>query len=361
MKHFRASLAGALALLALISSGCATAPKKEKDASQEAKLADYASKLGKAFELGRAIAPKDDGFVERLEDEVLSETLREFYSPFAGGKRLLAFKDQHPDDPLNGIFLSAETAPGRYFDFEDDEAFRSGAYFNAYDKAMFVPFFRGVLLQYLSGTAKTQADLQGLGKTLKLAARLTPRYAGFYPNQLEPDVRKDFNSYLSKEGSGPYADRLRFLMILDERNGAWAAGRLEADEKLRKLKASTSDELLKLEIADALQLQGPAPELAFWMSMGLPGLGQISNGDLQGGLLLGGLTAAAWAWLVNKLRQAGDAPDRTARNVAYGDAAWAGALAVLGHAFTAYNAAEQARFINVMIEWDLVSRPRLKF
>jgi hypothetical protein len=119
--------------------------------------------------------------------------------------------------------------------------------------------------------------------------------------------------------------------------------------------------LLKLEITDALQAQGPAPESAFWLSMALPGLGQVANGDLQGGILLGGLTAAAWAWLVNKLRQAGQAPDGTSRDVAYGDAAWAGALALLGHGFTAYNAAEQARFINIMIEWDLLSRPRLKF
>ena len=52
--------------------------------------------------------------------------------------------------------------------------------------------------------------------------------------------------------------------------------------------------------------------------------------------------------------------DDAVRRVAYGDAAWGGGLAVLGHAFTALNAAEQARFINIVVEWDLLSKDRLK-
>lgn len=352
----------ALLCLAVVAlSGCGSLAKKDKSAlSQEAKLAQYSDKICTAFELGRTLALKDDGFVERLEDQVLSETLREFYSPYAGAKRLLAFRDQRPDDPLNTVFLSANS-DGSFFEFEGEDEFRSGTYFNAYDKTLFVPFFRGVLLQYLRSDARSGDDLLGLAKILKLAARLTPRYAGYYPNQLEPETRREFEKSLQESPQGPFSDRLRFLIFWDERNGAWASRRAALDDQLRQLRETTADELLKLEIADALLAEGPKPEKAFWMSMVLPGLGQISNGDLQGGLLLGGLTAAAWAWLVNKLRQADQAPDDASKAVAYGDAAWAGALAGLGHAFTAYNAAEQVRFINIMIEWDLLSRPRLKF
>jgi hypothetical protein len=129
---------------------------------------------------------------------------------------------------------------------------------------------------------------------------------------------------------------------------------------MQDLKKSTPDELLRLEIADALQASGPSPDSAFWMSLALPGLGQVVNGDLQGGVLLGGLTAAAWVWLVGKLGQASRATDDASRNVAYGDAGWAGLLVGVGHLFTAYNASEQARFINITIEWDILSRPRLK-
>jgi hypothetical protein len=344
----------ALAVLILAFCGCAAAKPKD-GALEAARLKEFGGKMAAAFELGKGIAPRDSGFVERLEDEVLSEALSQFYSPYAGAKRLLAFRDQHPEDPLNAVFLS------RPFDFEDEEAFKAGTFFNSYDKALFSPFFRGVLLSYLSGTAKAAPELEEMAKTLKLAARLTPSFAGVYPNQLEPETREEMQKALDAAPGGPYAGRLKFLLLWDERNGAWSKRREALDRQLRGLKDSTGDELLKLEIADSLQAQGVKPENAFWMSMALPGLGQVSNGELQGGLLLGGLTAAAWAWLVTKLQQAGRAPDEASRSVAYGDAAWAGALALAGHVFTAYNAAEQARFINVMVEWDFLSKPRLKF
>jgi hypothetical protein len=199
-----------------------------------------------------------------------------------------------------------------------------------------------------------------LSKRLRLALRFTPRYAGFYPNQLTPEVKKAVEAYLKDEPQGPTAERLHMLLWWDERNLAWEDGRGKIDAQLRQLQESTQDELLKLEIKDALEAPVVKPERYFWMSFFVPGLGQIAQGDLQGGLLLGGLTVSAWVWMGTKLAAANNAADDVGRKVAYGDAAWAGSLALLGHGFTATSAAENARFMNIVLEWDLLSKPRLQ-
>src|SRR6185369_11717250 len=156
-----------------------------------------------------------------------------------------------------------------------------------------------------------------LRKRLVLALRLTPRYAGVYPNQITAENREAFEAYIKKEeAQGPAADRLHMLLWWDDRNSAWASGRREADTKLRDLQASTSDELLKLELKDALAAPVAKPERAFWMSFFVPGLGQISQGDLQGGLLLGGLTVSAWVWMGTRLAQANQTDDDATRRVA---------------------------------------------
>ncbi len=216
------------------------------------------------------------------------------------------------------------------------------------------------MLEYLSQADWDEAGLLRLEKRLTLAVSLTPRFGPVYPNQLKPEARQALEAYLKEEPQGVTADRLHMLLWWDERNGAWAEGRRQADDKLRHLADTTKDELLKLELKDALEAPVAKPERAFWMSFFVPGLGQISQGDLSGGLLLGGLTLSAWVWMGEKLLEANNAGDAASRQVAYGDAAFGGSLALMGHAFTAMNAQENAHLMNIVVEWDLLSKPRLQ-
>jgi hypothetical protein len=340
-------------------AGCAAAPKK--DAAAEArKDAETAATLRRAFDAGRAVAPQDPAFVPQLEEASLAYLLLRSPNNYAGMRRLLDFRDRLPAHLLLGVYLPEADDKGHFFPGQDDEAFRTGSFFNSYDPALFSPFFRQTLLEYLSQAAWDDAGLLRLTKRLKLALRFTPRYAGVYPNQISPELRKAVEAYLLEEPLGPAADRLHMLLWWDERNAAWEGGRREADAKLQRLKDGTHDELLKLELQDALAAPIAKPERFFWMSFFVPGLGQVAQGDLQGGLLLGGLTVSAWVWMGTKLAAANDATDDAGRKVAYGDAAWAGSLALLGHGFTAANAAENARFMNIVVEWDLLSKPRLQ-
>lgn len=352
---------GSIFLGLILIAGCAAGPKKD-EAAQARKDAETAATLRRAFDAGRSVALQDPAFVPQLEEATLDYLLaRSNVATYAGAKRLLELRDRWPNHPLLPIYMPAADAAGHYFHFQDDEAFRTGAFFNSYEVALFSPFFRQTLLEYLSKADWDDAGLERLRKRLSMALRFTPRYAGVYPNQLTAENKEAIEEYLKKEEpQGPTADRLHMLLWWDERNSAWASGRRAADLRLKALQESTSDELLKLELKDALAAPVAKPERAFWMSFFIPGLGQISQGDLQGGLLLGGLTVSAWVWMGTRLAQANQTDEDGTRRVAYGDAAWAGSLAMLGHAFTAMNAAENARFMNIVIEWDLLSKPRLQ-
>ncbi|HXC65524.1 MAG TPA: hypothetical protein VNZ67_14265, partial [bacterium] len=197
-------------------------------------------------------------------------------------------------------------------------------------------------------------------RVLELAVPLTPRFGAAYPNDLAPDTRKALDAYVKTHPEGGASDRFAMLLALDRRSSAWASGRAGAEADLRALRQGSQDELLKLEIDDALAAPLEKPERSFWMSFWLPGLGQAANGDLEGGLLMGGLTGLAWIWAGSRLAQARQSSDPATQGVADGDAALGAGLAVLGHCFTALNAGEEAHLFNVRLQWDLLSRDRLK-
>jgi hypothetical protein len=339
-------LAAALGL-----GACASAPKP---ADREQRLAT-ARVLQQAIESGRVLGAADPAFTPVLEEASLAWLLFRGPAPLPGARRLLDLSERGHE--LAGVFLGSSAAE-RLPALTASEAFRSGQFFNSYDGALFRPFFRHSLLDALNAPEPDEDYWLAWLEPLELALRLTPRYAGVYPNLLSPALRKDLQAYVKANPQGSASDRFQMLLIWDQRNGAWERERQALDERLKQLAEDSEDELLKLELKDALLAPRARPERAFWMSLLLPGLGQVSHGDLQGGILLGGLTASAWAWMASKLGQAG-ALDGSDRQVAYGDAAWAASLAVLGHGFTAMNAAEQARFINIVVEWDLLSKDRL--
>lgn len=341
------------AALACLGLAACSGPARRDDTAQRR---ETARALRQAMESGRVQGAADPSFTPRLEEASLAWLLYRGPAPLAGARRLLDLRDR--GHASAAIYLAAPGAE-RVAELSGSEAFRSGLFFNSYDPALFRPFFRHALVRALQDPGMDEDAFLALMEPLELALRLTPRFASSYPNLLDARLRADLQDFLRRRPEGEAADRFRMLLLWDERNRSWAAGRARADGQLAALADSTRDALLKLEIKDALAVQGARPERAFWMSLALPGLGQMAHGDVQGGLLLGGLTAAAWAWMAGKLDQAGRLEgDR--RQVAYGDAAWAGSLALLGHAFTAYNAAEQARFINIVIQWDLLSKDRLQ-
>jgi hypothetical protein len=352
----RASLAALLAAAWLLA-GCAGASKKDAGA-EAAKRQESAATLRRAFDAGRSIAPADPAFVAQLQDGTLAYLLQRGPAPYAGARRLLDLEEHLPGHPLVGILLPPADAAGARFHLQDEEAFRSGLYFNSYDPALFGPFFRTLLLDYLKRPAVDEAEFLKTYKALELSLRFTPRWAGVYPNQLAPETQQAMRAFSKEQPDSPVADRLEMLRLWDERNGAWAGGRAKADAQMKALRDRTKDELLKLELKDALAAPVGRPERAFWMSFLVPGLGQVSQGDIQGGILLGGLTASAWVWMASKLAVAHNAGDDDTRQTAYGDAAWAGGLALLGHTFTGMNAAENVRFMNIVLEWDILSRPR---
>ena len=345
---------------ALILLGACTATPPKDSAAEARHQAETAATLMRAFESGRGIAAQDPAFVPQLEEATLAYLLLRGPSPYAGARRLLDFRDRWPNHPLLAIYLPESDDKGRTFHFQDEDAFRTGTFLNSYESALFSPFFRRALLEYLSQPSWDEAGLVRLTKRLELALRFTPRYSGIYPNQISDETAQAVKAFLKEEPSGLTADRLHMLLVWDRRNAAWEGGRRQADADLKGLQESTKDELLKLELKDALAAPVAKPETYFWMSFFIPGLGQIAQGDLQGGLLLGGLTVSAWVWMGAKLAMANNATDDASRQVAYGDAALAGGLGLLGHGFTAMNAAENARFMNIVVEWDLLSKPRLQ-
>lgn len=340
-----------ISALALCLGACATPPKKQ---DQVARL-ETAHGLRTVIESSRALGAADPGFTPVLEEASLAWLLLQGPAPLAGTRRLLDLKERGHE--VAGSFLALSGA-SKVAGLVESEAFRSGLFFNNYDLALFRPFFRHALLDALKDPALDDAKMLTLLEPLELALRLTPRFAGVYPNQLDVDLRKELEAFVASHPQGTATDRFNMLLWLDERNGAWEPERERIDGKLQSLADASQDELLKLELKDALASPRARPDRAFWMSFFMPGLGQIAHGDVQGGILLGGLTLSAWIWMGSKLAQVG-ALDDEGRRIAYGDAAWAGGLAMLGHAFTAMNAAEQARFINIVVEWDLLSKDRL--
>lgn len=337
--------------LALCLGACASPPHKP---DQAARL-ETARGLRSAIDAGRALGAADPAFTPLLEEASFAWLLLRGPAPAAGARRLLDLRERGHE--IGGSFLALSGA-AKAFPVMESEAFRSGQFFNSYDPALFRPFFRHALLDALKDPALDDEKMLALLEPLELALRLTPRYAGVYPNQLEDGLREELQAYVKAHPQGTASDRFQMLLWLDERNGAWEKERTRLDSDLQNLADASQDELLKLELKDALAAPRARPDKAFWYSFFIPGLGQIAHGDVQGGILLGGLTLSAWIWMGSKLAQAGSL-DEDGRKVAYGDAAWAGGLAVLGHAFTAMNAAEQARFINIVVEWDVLSKDRL--
>lgn len=338
-------------LLAFTLGACASAPRKSEDAERR----ETAQALRAAIETGRVIGAADPAFTPLLEEASLAWLLYRGPAPMAGARRLLDMRERGQD--LAGVFLSSPAA-SKLPAVTDSEAFRSGQFFNSYDPALFRPFFRHALWAALREPGLDDERVLGLLEPLELALRFTPRYAGVYPNLIDDDLKRDLRDYLQRQPSGTASDRFRMLLLWDERNGVWEAERKRIDAEMERLAEASQDELLKLELKDALAAPRAKPNRAFWMSLAVPGLGQIAHGDIQGGILLGGLTFSAWAWMGSKLAQSAGM-DAAGRRIAYGDAAWAGGLALLGHGFTAMNAAEQARFINIVVEWDLLSKDRL--
>ncbi len=354
----------ALATWALLAGGCATAQSRKaardaKAAESQLKLEAFSITLKAAFEAGRVKGPIDAGVSSRLMEWTLADVLRRFYNPLAGARRLASARAVAPDDSVLAVFGSPEDWETS-FGYRDDEHFRSGEIFNAYETALYEPFFRHALLAYLKPESAKQGDALAAAKVLKHAALLTPRYASIYPNLIDLETRQALEAWVKEEPASVYAQRVEFLELWDDRNGAWAKRRAAIDARMRELAEQTQDEWLKLEIIDALAARGPLPEDAFLMSLALPGLGQAANGDLQGGLLLGALSVAAWWWAGGKLAVAQNDPDPATRAGAERDAWLGGGLGVLAHFFAAVNAAEWARMINVVAEWDLLNHSRVK-
>jgi hypothetical protein len=337
--------------LTLFLGACASTPRHPDPAVR----LETARGLRHAIEAGRALGAADPSFTPQLEEASLAWLLLNGPAPLAGARRLLDMRERGQE--VAGSFLST-SGGAKVAALAESEAFRNGLFFNNYDLALFRPFFRHALLDALKDPALDDAKMLALLEPLELALRLTPRFAGIYPNQLDDELRADLAAYVKSHPKGDATDRFNMLIWLDDRNGAWEGERERLDTRLNDLAETSQDELLKLELKDALAAPRARPDKAFWMSFLVPGLGQVAHGDVQGGILLGGLTLSAWIWMGSKLAQAGSLDDEGKR-VAYGDAAWAGGLALLGHAFTAMNAAEQARFINIVVEWDLLSKDRL--
>lgn len=342
----------AFALLCVLLGACAPIRPKPDLAARRA----TAQVLRTAIESGRVIGAADPGFTPRLEEAGLAWLLYRGPAPMAGARRLLDLRERDPS--LAGQFLDSAAAVSLTA-LTASDAFRTGQFFNDYDRALFRPFFRQALLDALQDPALDDQRMLALMEPLELALKLTPRFAGVYPNHLSPELRAELKAYVAAHDHSLASDRFRMLLLWDQRTSAWDGQRRRIDAELSQLAAGSQDELLQLQIKDALAAPRVRPERAFWMSLLLPGLGQVTLGDTQGGVLLGGLTLSAWIWMGSKLVQAA-ASQGDDRQVAYGDAAWAGSLALLGHGFTAMNAAEQAGFINVVVEWDLLSKDRLK-
>ena len=337
-------------------AGCAAAPAKAPDPQR--RLAT-AKALREAVEAGRALGASDDAVVGQLEQASLAWLLFRGPAPEAGARRLLNLRELRPPAPLFRPWWTASVRP-TWPKWPSPRTSGGGLFFNSYDAALFRPFFRQAVLDDLEHPSPDDATALAQLQALDLALKLTPRFGSLYPNDLAPETRRALDDYVKAHPGGGASDRFAMLLALDQRSSAWDSGRAEADASLRALRERSGDELLKLEIDDALAAPLAQPERSFWLSFLLPGLGQAANGDLEGGLLLGGLTAAAWIWAGSRFIQARQAPDAATQGVAYGDAGLGAGLAVLGHGFTALNAAEEAHLFNVQLHWDLLSRDRFK-
>ncbi len=348
-----------LAGLTTLLGACASVEVKKPSAKADQKFDAYSGKILESFRKGKDAAASDPDLVANQEALVLDETLFSFYAPYAGAQRLLNFADQHPGYPLLPVYL-AKDAKGRYFDFQDSEAFKSGDFFNNYESGLFDPFYREALLQYALGKDWTADSFAPLSLALKDAARLTPRWADHYPTELGAETRSAFQDYISKHPEGPLSDRFRLYLLMDKRDGAWSAGAAGADGELASLEKSTQDPVLRMQIQDLRAAEWARPERSFWWSLGLPGTGQWINGDLQGGVIMAGLAGAAWWWAVSRLVAGIRDGDPGTRRAAFGDAAFGAPLVLLAHGFAAANASAQAHFLNITLEWEIMSKPRLQ-
>jgi hypothetical protein len=353
----------ALAALWFLLAGCAGSPPRKasgtppRDLVRE-KFEAYSGAIREAFELGFTEAASDPDYVDLQGDAILGYTLSQFYAPFAGARRLLDLEEKHPGHPLLSLLMT-KGLEGRYFPFQDSDEFLAGNFPNAYEKTLFDPFYRVALRGYLMAGRPEGAAFERYSLALKEAVRLTPRYADYYPLDPSPETLKAFQLYLDKYPEGPLSDRFRFYMMLPGRLSAWGAAPAQAEAQLSDLKAKTKDELLAMEIQDTLNADFFSPGKAFFWSLALPGTGQVLNGDVQGGVLMAGLSGAAWWWALSRLAAAQTAPDDATRRSALGDAAWGIPLVLFAHGFSASTASSQARFLNLTIEWDILAKQRL--
>jgi hypothetical protein len=110
-------------LLLPLCWGCASFDSRPKSLDEtDLKFERYARKIHQSFEMGKALSPGDPLFVEQQGELVLAETLRTFYSPYAGAQQLLSFTKRHPRQSLLPLYLEKDPI-GRYFEFQDDEDF----------------------------------------------------------------------------------------------------------------------------------------------------------------------------------------------------------------------------------------------
>jgi hypothetical protein len=341
-------------------AGCSLAPKLPESTvkAREARLEDYGKKVRQSFDLGKSLGRTEPGYVELQGTALFDLTLYEFYSPYAGARRLLDLEERHKGHPLLALVLP-QTPQGKHFPFEDSEEFLSGNYPNAFEITLWDPFYRVALREYLRKPDGEGADFDQLSRAMKEAARLSPRFGDNFPLNLASETRQAFEQYLKDWPQGPLSDRFRFYLDLPQKMNGWDGTQKKADERLKALQAATSDELLKKEIKDTLDAGFADPGRPFLWSLVLPGTGQMLNGDVQGGFLMAGLSGAAWWWALSRTWAAVHATDDGSRQAAWGDAAWAFPLVAVSHGFAAFTSSSQARLLNVTLEWDILNRPRL--
>lgn len=350
-----------LTLLTLCLAGCGTAVKKPDPAvsveARQKKMTAYSDTVRKAFDLGFSQSLTDSAYVEDQGRALMAYTLYEFYAPYAGARRLLDMQEKSPASPLPALLIGP--APGgKAFPFQDSAEFMAGNFPNAFESTLFDPFYRVALREYVVSRPE-DIGFERLSLALKEAVRLTPRYADYFPLDLSPETKKAFEDYLKAYPEGPLSDRFRFYLALPGKLTGWGKKPEAADARLNEIMKGTKDELLSQEIQETLNTGFFSPGRSFFWSLAIPGAGQIVNGDVQGGLLMAGLSGAAWWWAASRLAVAQNSSDDATRKAALGDAAWGLPLVAFAHGFAATTASSQARFVNLTIEWDILSRQRL--
>jgi|GEM_PF-4492276 len=265
-------------------AACAAAPTKAPDPQR--RLAT-AKALRQAMEAGRALGATDDAVVPQLEQASLAWLLFRGPAPEAGARRLLNLRELRPPSPFVPALVDGIGAAdlGKLADSED---FRAGLYFNSYDTALFRPFFRQALLDELGQPMADDAAALAQLEVLELALKLTPRFGTLYPNDLAPETRRALEAYVKAHPGGGPSDRFAMLLDLDQRSSDWAAGRAEAEAGLRALRQRSGDELLKLEIDDALAAPVAAPERSFWLRCCCPAWAKPPTGIWRAASCWGG-------------------------------------------------------------------------